>query len=88
MDKAQARFKPADDEGHVVPVLCMQLQLENVAKTRLLIEQPFLHCQHEQVKAAAHKHKVGERLTVELPLHELQMICHSALHIHVHKPLE
>ena len=86
--KAEARTRHCDAEGHVVPVLCMSIQLENTLKTLMRIEQPFPSGCFEQAKAAAAKHTQGERITVSVAVHDIVLSTRSALHVNVHKPQE
>jgi|FreactcultureFD7_1027221.scaffolds.fasta_scaffold00888_8 hypothetical protein len=88
VSKAEARTRQCDSEGHVVPVLCMCIRLENALKTLMHIEQPFPASAYDQAKAAASKHKQGERVTVSVPIDDIVMFTRSALHINVHKPQE
>lgn len=86
--KAEARIRTCDAEGHVVPVLCMSIQLDNAFNTLMQIEQPFPASAFDQAKAAAAKHKKGERITVSVAVHDIVMSTRSALHVNVHKPQE
>lgn len=80
---AQARAKVIDAQGHAAPVLCLDLQLDNLQHTRMHIEQPFLTGHHTQAQAAAHRLKRGMRVTVEAPLASVQLVATNAAHVHV-----
>jgi hypothetical protein len=80
---AQARAKVIDAEGHAVPVLCLDLQLDNLHHTHMHIEQPFLTGRHTQAQATAHRLKRGMRISVEAPLAGVQLVATNAAHVHV-----
>ncbi len=61
---AEARTAVLDKEGHTVPVLCMDVVLDNAMRTPLHVEQPFPLDHFAQCKAAAHRLKQGMRVTV------------------------
>lgn len=86
--RAESKARSCDAEGHVVPVLCMSIRLDNAFKTLMHIEQPFPAEAFDQAKVAAAKHKKGERVTVSVAVHDMVLSARSALHIHVDKPQE
>ena len=73
LNAAKARSAPMDHEGHVVPVLCFDLALDNPLHTPMHLKQYFPAGQHAQAQAAAHRFKKGQRLTVQVPLLTLSM---------------
>lgn len=85
---AQARTKQLDTEGHMVPVLCMDIELDGVLHNRLHAEQPFAPDQHQACEAAAHRYRKGTRVTVHAPVVGLRMVATNTTHIHVHQPEE
>ena len=84
LHQAEARSKPIDADGHTAPVLCLDIELDSVLHTRLHIEQPFPVGHDAQARAAASRHRKGERITVQVPLADMRLIARNAVHIHVH----
>ncbi len=80
---AEARTSMLDGEGHSVPVLCMDLALENAMHTPLHVEQPFPVGHFAQCQAAAHRLKEGMRVIVQAPLVGMRLVARNAIHIHV-----
>ena len=78
---AEARSKVLDHDGRTVPVLCLDIELDNALRTLMHIEQPFPADQHAQAKAAAHRFKKGMRITVQAPLIGVRLIATNATHI-------
>lgn len=80
---AEQRTAVLDHEGHAVPVLCMDLELDNAMHTVLHVEQPFPKDHFTQARAAAHRLKKGMRVTVQAPLVGLRLVARNATHVHV-----
>lgn len=80
--QAEARTKVLDSEGHAVPVLCMDIELDNALRTPMHFEQPFPTGSFKQAQAAAHRLKKGMRVTVQTPWVSLRLAA-TAVHIHV-----
>ena len=80
---AQARSQVLDTEGHTVPVLCFDIELDNTLHSRMHVEQPFPLNHYPQAHAAAHRLKKGMRVTVQAPLIDLRLIACNATHVHV-----
>lgn len=80
---AEARSGMADTQGHIVPVLCLDIELDNAHHTHLHVEQPFPAGHHTQAEAAAHRLKKGMRVTVQAPLVGMRLVARNAAHIHV-----
>jgi hypothetical protein len=80
---AQARSRPADQEGHIVPVLCVEIALENAVGTVLHAEQVFPFGAHDQAAAAARRLHKGDRITVQAGLADLRLLVTNTAHIHV-----
>lgn len=85
---AQVRAKPLDAEGHMVPVLCMEIELDCAARNHMHVEQPFPANLQAACQAAAHRYRKGTRVTVEAPIVGLRMVATNTTHIHVHQPEE
>ena len=84
---AEARMRMLD--GHLaVPVLCMDIELDNALHHTMHVEQPFPPDHHKQANAAAHRLKKGVRVTVQVPMLDLHLVARNAAHIHVIKPPE
>ncbi len=81
---AEARTSALDHEGHMVPVLCLDIELDNSFHTPLHVEQYFPTGHQAQAQAAAHRFKKGQRVTVKVPLLTLR-IGGIAAHINVPK---
>lgn len=84
LQQAEARTDMLDGEGHAVPVLCLDLALDNALHTPLRVKQYFPAGAHAQAHAAAHHYKAGQRITVQVPLLSLRM-GGIAAHIHLTK---
>ncbi|MGE3346084.1 MAG: hypothetical protein AB7I35_01475 [Ramlibacter sp.] len=79
----QARLKQMDREGHMVPVLMLELESESALHMPLHIEQPFPADQMRQAEAAARRYRKGQRITVQAPVLSVRMAV-VASHIHTH----
>lgn len=81
---AEARTRVLDGQL-TVPVLCLDLELDNTVHSFMHVEQVFpvghfTHCQ-----AAAHRLPKGTRVTVQAPLLDLRLLARNCAHIHVIK---
>ncbi|MBP7572591.1 MAG: hypothetical protein KA777_01305 [Rhodoferax sp.] len=83
---AQARAQVLDGDGHTVPVLCLDIELDNALHNLMHVEQPFPLDHFPQAQAAAHRLKKGMRVTVQAPPIDLRLIARNAAHIHVINP--
>jgi hypothetical protein len=82
LHSAQVRAAVLDGDGHSVPVLCLDVELDNALHTLMHVEQPFPPGHHAQAQAAAHRYKKGTRVTVQAPLVGLRLVAANASHIH------
>lgn len=82
--QAEARTRLLDGDLHAVPVLCLDIELDNVVRTRMHVEQAFPADHHKQAEAAARRLKKGMHVTVEAPLVGVQIVARNATHIHTH----
>ena len=80
---AQARTKMLDAEGHSVPVVCLDLELDNSLHNLMRAEQPFPLDHYAQAQARAHQLKKGMRVTVQAPPIDLRLIARNTAHIHI-----
>lgn len=83
LHRAEARTTVLDGDGHTVPVLCMELELDNRFHSTMHAEQPFPVGQFPQCQAAAHRLKKGMRVTVQAPLVGMRLVARNATHVHV-----
>jgi hypothetical protein len=85
---AQARTKVLDAEGHSVPVVCLDLELDNALHNLMRAEQLFPLDHYAQAHARAHQLKKGMRVAVQAPPIDLRLIACNAAHIHVINPTD
>ncbi|MDP3650914.1 MAG: hypothetical protein Q8R67_04440 [Rhodoferax sp.] len=83
LHSAEARTSMLDAEGHTVPVLCMDIALDNAMRTSLHVEKPFPMGHFAQCQAAAHRFKEGMRVTVLAPLVGMRLVARNATHVHI-----
>lgn len=86
--QAEARTKLLDSTGTTVPVLCLDIELDNAMHTPMHVEQPFPASSFDQARAAAHRLKKGMRVTVHAPLIGMRLVAGNAAHIHIINPQE
>ncbi len=87
VNSAEARTRVLDAEA-IVPVLCMDIALDNALHSLMHVEQPFPLNHFKQAEAAAHRLKKGMRVTVQAPALDMRLVARNATHIHVVKPTE
>ena len=83
-ENAQARIGTSTDGGFI-PMLCLDMELDNQYGTRLHVEQPFHTNDYEAARMAARRLKKGMRVTVEAPLVGLRLVARNATHVHILK---
>lgn len=71
-----------------VPVLCMDIELDNTLHNLMHVEQPFPVDHFKQAEAAAHRLKKGMRVTVQAQPLDLRLVACNVAHIHVINPTE
>lgn len=81
LHNAQARTALLDSEGHSVPVVCLDVELDNALHTRMHVERPYPVGQHAQALAAAHGLKRGMRVRVQAPLIDLRLVLNNTVAI-------
>lgn len=79
----QCRMRPIDTDGHMAPVLLLDVQLDNALRTRLRVEQPFAPDAQAACELAARRHRAGSRVSVQAPLAGLRLIATQTQHVHV-----
>ena len=80
---AEARTGMLDTLGQAVPVLCLDVELDNPTHNLLHVEQPFPSGNFSQCEAAARRLKEGARVTVTAPLVGLRLVARNATHVHL-----
>lgn len=81
---AQARTTVLDAEGHTLPVLCMDIELDNSECSRLHVEQLFPSGKHRECVGAALRYKAGQRITIDTQHTSISLVARYASHIHLH----
>lgn len=85
---AEVRTRVLDHEGHSVPVLCLELELDNAHHTPLHSEQLFPVGHHKQAAMAAKRYRRGTRVSIQAPLVGVRLVATNTTHIHIIKPTE
>lgn len=85
---AEVRTRVLDHDGLSVPVLCLELELDNGLRTPLHSEQPFPVGHHKQAAMAAKRYVRGTRVSIQAPLVGVRLVATNTTHIHVIKPTE
>jgi len=80
---AEARTRVLDGHSHAVPVVCMDIELDNGLRNVMHVEQPFPPDHHKQAEAAARRLKKGMHVTVDVPPLDLRFTARNVSHIHV-----
>ena len=80
---AEARTRILDGEQHAVPVVCMDIELDNALHNVMHVEQPFPADHFKQAEAAARRLKKGMHVTVDVPPLDLRFTARNVSHIHV-----
>lgn len=81
---AEVRTKLLDGEGHAVPVVCLDVELDTILRTPFRLVQYFPAGQHIQAQAAAHRYHKGQHISFSVPLVSVS-INGIATHIHIDK---
>ncbi len=80
---AQCRMRAVDTDGHMAPVLVLDLELDTALRTRMRVEQPFPADAHAACEAAAKRHRVGSQVSIQAPLAGLRLVATQTRHVHV-----
>lgn len=78
---AQVRTSVQPSDGHTVPVLCLDLQIDNALQTHLHVEQVYPAGCHDLCHTAAKRHKEGLRVCVTVPLEHIHLTAKHVTHI-------
>lgn len=83
---AQARMLATDLEGHMQPVLIVDVRLDCVTCNHLRVEQIFPS--FAACTAAASRYRKGQQVRVQAPVAWLTLRARHVAHIHLHQPEE
>ncbi len=81
---ATARMRPVDRDGHMAPVLVLELETDTEMRMPLRVEQQFAPDAMNAATYAARRYRKGLRVTVQAPVHSARLAV-TASHIHTHK---
>ena len=79
---AEARTRVLDGESSV-PVLCLDIELDNALHNVMHVEQPFPANHFKEAEAAARRLKKGMHITVDVPPLDLRLTARNVSQIHV-----
>lgn len=82
----QARILPADEAGHMVPVLILDVRATCPANNHIRVEQPFPPGADERCRAAAHRYRKGMKIQFQAPVAWLTLHARHTKHIHIVTP--
>jgi hypothetical protein len=82
----EVRTKVIDQEGHAVPVLCLDIESDSPLRLPIHVEQPYPLDHHAQCQAAARRLSKGMHITVEAPMVGVRLVVGNATHIHTSQP--
>ena len=85
LHNAEARSRLLDAEGHVVPVLCLDVAVGPQRK-HAHFEQPFPAGAFQACAIAALRLKKGAHLTLTHGTADLRLLGNNVSHVHVHHP--
>jgi len=88
VSNAQVRMKPIDREGHMVPVLCVDIIVAGPLRNLVHLEQPFAPDAHDACEAAARRYHKGLCIKADAPTVGLRMLVPNVSHIHVQQSEE
>lgn len=88
LQDAQVRTRVLDGEGHMVPVLCLELELDNGHHTQLHSEQHFPIGHHDQAATAAKAYKRGTRVSIQAPLIGVRLVATNTTHVQALPPIK
>lgn len=78
LHKAEVRTKPLDGQDHHVPVVCMDVELDNDLRTHMHVERPYAPHERAQAEADAACLKRGTRVAVEAPMLDMRLLVRNA----------
>jgi len=83
---AQARVLPTDRDGHMAPVLCLDVRCTNGTQNHIRVEQPFPPGTDARCRAAAKRYRKGMQVRFQTPLAWLTLLARHTAHIHIVGP--
>ncbi len=81
---ATARMKPIDREGHMLPVLVLELESDGELRMPLRVEQHFPPDGMDAANAAARRYRKGLHVTVDASVLSARLAV-TATHIHTQR---
>jgi len=81
LHKAEVRTKLLDGNAHHVPVVCMDVELDNNMHTHMHVERPYATNEHALAEADAARLKRGTRVTVEASMLDLRLLVRNAAQV-------
>jgi hypothetical protein len=82
LHKAEVRTKLLDGCDHAVPVVCMEVELDNGMHTHMHVEHPYPMGQHDQAAREAAGLKRGKRVSVTAPALDMRLVARNATAVH------
>ncbi len=80
---AEARTRMLDGHDTAVPVVCMDIELDNSLRHPMHVEKPFPIDHYTQAQAEARSLKKGMHITVYAPVMGLQLVARNVSRIAV-----
>lgn len=84
--KPETRTKVLDNEGHAVPVLCMDIESDSPTRGVIHVERPYAFGQQAEAEAEARRLKAGELVTVQAPITGLRLLVPNAVTVRAADP--
>ncbi len=82
----QHRMQDVDHDGHMVPVLLLDVRLHNDTHNHVRVEQVFPVGDEASCAAAARRYRKGQRVQVQAPVAWAVLHLRRAAHIHIVSP--
>ena len=81
VEKAEVRTKLIDGCDYAVPVVCMDLQLNNELRTPMHVEHPYPMGKRAEAEAAAATLKAGTHVCVKAPAMDMRLVARNATEV-------
>ena len=81
IEHGEARKRPIDAEGHMVPVLCLHVETEGITRGHVLVEYPFAPGQERECEQAAASYRRGARVSFTAPTVGIQLLARNCSHL-------
>ena len=79
----QARILPADEAGHMVPVLILDVRAKSPTHNHIRVEQPFPPGSDARCRAAALRYRKGMQIQFQAPVAWITLHARHTAHIHI-----